>query len=121
MFISHTMITTNLYNKSIFHAMDFYNVQSIFVYKKYKLDWMSWIRVSTFSPDPEMLKALAPWKVSVDEKAKTKIARSRVFLDNKCRRNECNLGNLITDAMVDAVRKYFVRLLKLKYCSKAND
>ncbi|KAK1129395.1 hypothetical protein K0M31_019127 [Melipona bicolor] len=52
--------------------------------------------------DPEMLKALAPWKVSVDEKAKTKIARSRVFLNNKCRRNECNLGNLITDAMVDA-------------------
>ncbi|XP_003493965.1 apyrase [Bombus impatiens] len=52
--------------------------------------------------DPEMLKALAPWKVRVDEKAGTKIARTRVFLDNKCRRNECNLGNLITDAMVDA-------------------
>ncbi|XP_003400602.1 apyrase [Bombus affinis] len=52
--------------------------------------------------DPEMLKALAPWKVRVDEKSGTKIARTRVFLDNKCRRNECNLGNLITDAMVDA-------------------
>lgn len=67
-----------------------------------------------FSPDPEMLKALAPWKVRVDEKSGTKIARTRVFLDNKCRRNECNLGNLITDAMVDAVcHKYFLYSLEL--------
>lgn len=72
------------------------------------------ITYQNVSPDPEMLKALAPWKVRVDEKAGTKIARTRVFLDNKCRRNECNLGNLITDAMVDAVcHKYFVCPLEL--------
>ncbi|XP_017759918.1 PREDICTED: apyrase [Eufriesea mexicana] len=52
--------------------------------------------------DPEMLKALEPWKASVDEFAGTKIARSRVYLDDRCHQKECNLGNLITDAMVDA-------------------
>ncbi|XP_012139780.2 apyrase isoform X1 [Megachile rotundata] len=52
--------------------------------------------------DPEMVKALEPWKESVDEKASASIAYSRVFLDNRCRTNECNFGNLITDAMVDS-------------------
>lgn len=51
-----------------------------------------------------MLKALEPWKAVVDQMAQTKIARSRVYLDNRCRKKECNLGNLITDAMVDSVR-----------------
>ncbi|XP_054004217.1 apyrase-like [Hylaeus anthracinus] len=52
--------------------------------------------------DPKMLKALEPWKAAVDEKSSSKVGRTKVYLDNKCRRSECNLGNLITDAMVDA-------------------
>lgn len=52
--------------------------------------------------DPEIVKALQPWKVVVDEQANVKIAKSRVYLDNECRKKECNFGNLITDAMVDS-------------------
>ncbi|XP_076182578.1 apyrase isoform X2 [Ptiloglossa arizonensis] len=51
--------------------------------------------------DPEILKALEPWKMSVDEASKSIVGRSKVYLDNNCRKSECNLGNLITDAMVD--------------------
>lgn len=40
--------------------------------------------------------------------AKTVIAQTRVYLDNNCFAKECNLGNLIADAMVDAVRGEFV-------------
>lgn len=53
------------------------------------------------------MKALQPWKVVVDEQANVKIAKSRVYLDNECRKKECNFGNLITDAMVDSVRDAF--------------
>ncbi|XP_015438966.1 PREDICTED: apyrase-like [Dufourea novaeangliae] len=52
--------------------------------------------------DPVMLEALKPWKVAVDEKSLSVIGRSRVYLSNGCRKSECNLGNLITDAMVDS-------------------
>ncbi|KOC68564.1 Apyrase [Habropoda laboriosa] len=52
--------------------------------------------------DPDITKALEPWKKVVDETAQTKIGRSRVYLDDQCRKSECNLGNLITDAMVDS-------------------
>ncbi|CAK9801435.1 unnamed protein product [Anthophora plagiata] len=52
--------------------------------------------------DPDITKALEPWKKIVDEKAQSKIARSAVYLDNECTKKECNLGNLITDAMVDS-------------------
>ncbi|XP_076639053.1 apyrase [Colletes latitarsis] len=57
---------------------------------------------SSVEEDPAMLQALEPWKAPVDEKESSKVGRSKVYLDNKCRRSECNLGNLITDAMVDA-------------------
>ena len=52
--------------------------------------------------DSQMLDALQPWKASVEEKASSKVGRAKVYLDNNCRKSECNLGNLITDAMVDA-------------------
>ncbi|XP_063984589.1 apyrase isoform X2 [Diachasmimorpha longicaudata] len=51
--------------------------------------------------DPEMLRALAPWKIAVDGLSKKVIGESRVELRHGCRDGECNLGNLITDAMVD--------------------
>lgn len=56
---------------------------------------------SSIEQDPKMVEALKPWKATVDEAAKMKIAKSKVYLDNRCRKQECNLGNLITDAMVD--------------------
>ncbi|XP_078036030.1 apyrase [Augochlora pura] len=56
---------------------------------------------SSVEQDPVMVEALEPWKATVDEAAKRKIAQSKVYLDSRCRQQECNLGNLITDAMVD--------------------
>ncbi|KYQ55710.1 5'-nucleotidase, partial [Trachymyrmex zeteki] len=53
--------------------------------------------------DPEILEALKPWKKVVDETALKKIGTTRVLLLQNCRNRECNMGNLITDAMVNAV------------------
>jgi len=53
------------------------------------------------------VEALKPWKEEVDALASRVIGETRVPLENKCRYKECNLGNLVTDAMVDAVRETF--------------
>ncbi|KAL0123039.1 hypothetical protein PUN28_007578 [Cardiocondyla obscurior] len=52
--------------------------------------------------DPQILEALKPWKKKVDAAALRKIGRTKVLLDRSCRYKECNMGNLITDAMVNA-------------------
>ncbi|XP_051168986.1 apyrase-like [Leptopilina boulardi] len=53
--------------------------------------------------DPEILKALKPWKKMADVKGKQIVGSTKVYLDGKyvCRRGECNMGNLIADSMVD--------------------
>ncbi|XP_011876676.1 PREDICTED: apyrase-like [Vollenhovia emeryi] len=53
--------------------------------------------------DPEILEAMEPWKKEVDATALKKVGSTRVLLERNCRYKECNMGNLITDAMVDAV------------------
>lgn len=40
----------------------------------------------------------------MDAVALRKVGSSRVVLDKMCYNKECNLGNFITDAMVNAVR-----------------
>lgn len=57
--------------------------------------------------DPEILETLKPWKKEVDATASKKIGSTRVLLEHNCRYKECSMGNLITDAMVNAVRKTF--------------
>ncbi|XP_043280622.1 apyrase [Venturia canescens] len=52
--------------------------------------------------DPQILKALEPWKTAVDSIGKKEIGTTKVVLRNDCRKNECNLANFVTDAMVDA-------------------
>ncbi|XP_058806758.1 apyrase-like [Phymastichus coffea] len=46
-------------------------------------------------------KMLRPWKVEVDRIGKRLIAKTLVFLNGTCYSAECNLANLVTDAMVD--------------------
>lgn len=46
---------------------------------------------------------MEPWKKEIDAVATRKIGSSRVLLKRDCRYEECNMGNFITDAMVDAV------------------
>ncbi|EZA61540.1 apyrase isoform X2 [Ooceraea biroi] len=53
--------------------------------------------------DPTIVEALKPWKEEVDALASKKIGKTKVLLSrSNCRYEECNMGNLITDAMVDA-------------------
>ncbi|XP_072760214.1 apyrase [Anoplolepis gracilipes] len=52
--------------------------------------------------DPEILEALKPWKKEVDKEGSRKIGRTRVLLNHSCYSEECNMGNLLTDAMVNA-------------------
>lgn len=60
-------------------------------------------------PDPDVLKALKPWKKLADIKGKQIVGSTKVYLDGKyvCRRGECNMGNLITDSMVDYVSRVY--------------
>jgi 5'-nucleotidase/UDP-sugar diphosphatase len=54
------------------------------------------------APDPDMLKIVNDLRVPISELTKQVIGETNVFLvgDRKvCRSQECNLGNLITDAM----------------------
>ncbi|KAL6438701.1 hypothetical protein ACFW04_004599 [Cataglyphis niger] len=50
----------------------------------------------------EILEALKPWKKEIDAEASRKIGSTKVLLSHSCYTKECNMGNLITDAMVDA-------------------
>ncbi|XP_015191733.1 PREDICTED: apyrase-like [Polistes dominula] len=56
----------------------------------------------TIEEDPDILKALVPWQKDVDAMAWKQVGKTKVFLDSKCKGKQCNLGNFITDAMVDA-------------------
>lgn len=50
--------------------------------------------------DPDVLELLEKYRPGVLE-YESEVGSTKVFLDGSCRRNECNLGNLITDGMLD--------------------
>ncbi|XP_017045841.1 apyrase isoform X1 [Drosophila ficusphila] len=51
--------------------------------------------------DEEVLLAMQPWKVEVDEKGKVVVGTTKVDLTkDDCNAGECNLGNFFCDAMV---------------------
>lgn len=61
---------------------------------------------SSIKQDPEVLRRLAKWSAKIDVEDKLKLGRTRVFLEGSsesCGLRECNLGNFVTDAFVDAV------------------
>ncbi|CAH1241753.1 NT5E [Branchiostoma lanceolatum] len=58
---------------------------------------------SSISQDSETLAEVASMKGIIANLTKQEVGRTHVFLDGRretCRRGECNMGNLITDAMV---------------------
>ncbi|XP_043287482.1 protein 5NUC-like [Venturia canescens] len=60
--------------------------------------------------DPDVLAELEKWRAPVTTLENTIVGKTKVFLDgqwNSCRKQECNLGNLITDAMIDYNLKHF--------------
>lgn len=55
--------------------------------------------------DPEVVEAMKPWKEIIDAEAGVVIGSTNVFLDSSssaCRKGECNIGNFIANAFVDA-------------------
>lgn len=52
--------------------------------------------------DPEVLRLLEDFRPSITAFQQNVVGESRVFLNGTCKFGECNLGNLVTDAMVDA-------------------
>lgn len=49
----------------------------------------------------EVLAEIAKWRVGIDNITKQEIGKTKVLLDGWCRFEECNMGNLITDAYID--------------------
>lgn len=59
---------------------------------------------STIEQAEDILEELEQFRPGVDNISSTVVGKSRVLLDGDsktCRRAECNLGNLITDAIID--------------------
>lgn len=55
---------------------------------------------SSVPQDPVVLELLEKYRPGVLDYVSI-VGTTEVLLDGSCRRNECNLGNLITDAMID--------------------
>ncbi|XP_008212356.1 apyrase isoform X1 [Nasonia vitripennis] len=55
---------------------------------------------SSVQEDQTIVKELEPWSIEVDKIGKRVIGETKVFLNDSCYAGECNLANLITDAMV---------------------
>ncbi|XP_038120936.1 apyrase [Culex quinquefasciatus] len=54
-------------------------------------------------PDPEVVQALIPWKVAVDEQGNRRVGSAAVdLLKSSCNYAECNLGSFIADSMAAA-------------------
>lgn len=63
-------------------------------------------------PDPEVLAEVEDWKRNLANFSRQQLGRTLVFLDGtnqRCRFGECNLGNLICDAMVGVRVRVWVR------------
>nr|ACE75395.1 5' nucleotidase, putative [Glyptapanteles indiensis] len=53
---------------------------------------------------PDILQELEPWKKETDNFTRVEVGYSKVLLDGNdknCRRRECNLGNVVVDAMIE--------------------
>lgn len=61
---------------------------------------------SSIEQDQDILDELQKWRPAIDNLTNTVVGSSRVLLDGdgkRCRMIECNMGNFITDAMIDYV------------------
>lgn len=59
--------------------------------------------------DTEIMEELIPWMEDVEAEFMSEIGTTHVFLDGRrseCGRSECNLGNLVTDSLVNHVSSY---------------
>lgn len=58
--------------------------------------------------DQAIVEELKPWRRAVNKKGKIVIGTSQIVIDHSnCKKMECNAGNLVTDAMVEAVSLFY--------------
>ncbi|XP_023246083.1 apyrase-like [Copidosoma floridanum] len=57
---------------------------------------------TTIEQDPEFLEELKPWQKTIDAMSQVEVGVTIGYLNATCRIGECNMANLITDAMVHA-------------------
>lgn len=67
-----------------------------------------------------MLEEMEPWRELVEAVSNGIVGETRSFLNGSCKKSECNMANLITDAMVDWVNHmsfffYFSKCVQLKF------
>lgn len=75
--------------------------------------WTSFIRLVAFS-DPDILADIEEWKKNLAQYSSQYVGQTLVYLNGtfeECRFQECNLGNLICDAMVIITGKHYLHLL----------
>lgn len=74
---------------------------------------------SKVEKEPDVVELLEKYRVAVDELGRIQLGETRVLLDgHSCRFKECNLGNLITDAMVyQYAHRYHTTTPSTKYWS----
>lgn len=66
---------------------------------------------SSIPQAPDVLAKLDELRPRIENVSRAEIGKTRVLLDGdskSCRREECNLGNLITDAMIDYYAQDFI-------------
>lgn len=64
-----------------------------------------------FSQAKDVLKLITDKRGPIDDMEQKVIGKTRVLIDGdskNCRRQECNMGNLICDAMLDYVRFFII-------------
>ncbi|XP_026756321.2 uncharacterized protein LOC113516144 [Galleria mellonella] len=57
--------------------------------------------------DPELLQTINKYRSNIDRLNSEIIGVSSVFLNGDCRLKECNIGDLITDAILNYTRRYY--------------
>lgn len=73
----------------------------------YNLIFIPYVKMCKFVLDAAINKELDVWKQQIDKFANRILGTTNVVLSkDECYSAECNLGNFVTDAMVDYVSKY---------------
>ncbi|XP_059057792.1 uncharacterized protein LOC131851320 [Achroia grisella] len=57
--------------------------------------------------DPELLETINRYRSKIDLLNSESIGESSVFLNGECRLRECNIGDLITDSILNYTRRYY--------------
>lgn len=55
-----------------------------------------------------MMEELKPWAEAVEAMGNQVVGETQSFINSSCYSSECNLANLVTDAMVYSVSQHYI-------------